>query len=157
MSALLDAPVVPTPAKPRRRADRGANAQPRVNAPSAQRPRDAAWVHVPASSACEHVAPVVPLRHAALPADALSVAVQPTVALPARAHAADASPSAPRYAWTSRGIAAMLIVVAAACAIMLGTLVNAYLAVSNAPFDTPAAPSAAASQQASAQGDGRAS
>ncbi len=132
MSTML-APEAFAPVKPRSRAGRGANAHPRLNAPSAQRHREAAWVHVPAPQACEHVAPVIELRPQRVECDTV-----PVVRL------APAAPAAPRYEWTNRGIAVLLTLVGLVFAVMVGTIVTAYLAVSDAPPTPNEAPAAAA-------------
>ncbi len=147
---LLAAPVRP------RRAARGANAHPRPSAPSAAGPRAGAWSHVPRSSRAVEVATALALQ--APGADAAGDGpLAPVVRLredtvPVRRLVAASAVVGPRYEWTDRGVAVLLLLVAAVVAVMATTLVSAFLAVS--PEPVPAPPSVA-SLVVAAPGGGR--
>ena len=138
MTALLADPVPapsarPVPVRPGR-SDRGASARRPVAVP----PRE--WAHVPRAAAI----PVGVDPAASSVAQVSSVeldAVRPVRPVDAEGAVPAVPPasSAPRYEWTNRGIAVLLLLVAGVVTLMTVTLMSAFLAVSDEPI--PARPS----------------
>jgi len=139
MSADPAAKAPAVPVRPRR-AGRAAHARPRLDAPSAARPRDAAWVHLSGPSVGEGGGVrLVAARGGAVPRPQAEAGGRaPIDAAPAPRP--QAAPAPVRYEWTDRGIAVLMTLVAIVAVLVTATLVSAFLAVSpDAPAPSPAA------------------